>query len=145
LDLNDHPLSGFSEVRSDGGISATLPISRFCDRQTTIGLGKNIAKRSHAISGALPRKLATGLTRVGCLSVEQLKGVLDAVYKFDLPQAPHLHDGRPAHDRTLHPSPLRRQEFRVHRRSRHEHSGEHPPSGVRPADATSRSTAVPAG
>jgi phosphate transport system protein len=46
-------------------------------------LAKNIAKRSHAISEALPRKLATGLTRMGRLSLEQLKDVLDAYTTAD--------------------------------------------------------------
>lgn len=46
-------------------------------------LAKNIAKRSHAISEALPRRLATGLTRMGRLSLEQLKDVLDAYTTTD--------------------------------------------------------------
>lgn len=46
-------------------------------------LAKNIAKRSHAISEALPRKLATGLNRMGRLSLEQLKDVLDAYTTTD--------------------------------------------------------------
>ena len=37
-----------------------------------------MAKRVHAISEQLPRKLSTGLTRMGRLSLEQLKNVLDA-------------------------------------------------------------------
>ncbi len=41
-------------------------------------LAKNLAKRVHAISEQLPRKLSTGLTRMGRLSLEQLKNVLDA-------------------------------------------------------------------
>jgi phosphate transport system protein len=41
-------------------------------------LAKNIAKRTHAINEQLPRKLAAGLTRMGRLSLEQLKDVLDA-------------------------------------------------------------------
>jgi len=41
-------------------------------------LAKNVAKRVHAISDALPRKLSSGLTRMGRLSLEQLKIVLDA-------------------------------------------------------------------
>ncbi len=46
-------------------------------------LAKNIAKRAHAISEALPRKLATGLNRMGRLSLEQLKDVLDAYTTTD--------------------------------------------------------------
>ena len=41
-------------------------------------LAKNVAKRVHAISDTLPRKLSSGLTRMGRLSLEQLKNVLDA-------------------------------------------------------------------
>jgi phosphate transport system protein len=41
-------------------------------------LAKNTAKRTHAISGEMPRKLVTGLTRMGKLAQEQLKNVLDA-------------------------------------------------------------------
>src|SRR5215208_333082 len=46
-------------------------------------LAKNIAKRTHAISEQLPRKLAAGLTRMGRLSLEQLKDVLDAYTTAD--------------------------------------------------------------
>jgi phosphate transport system protein len=41
-------------------------------------LAKNTAKRTHAISEALPRKLATGLSRMGSMAQAQLKNVLDA-------------------------------------------------------------------
>ncbi len=41
-------------------------------------LAKNTAKRTHAISEALPRKLITGLTRMGRIAQEQLKNILDA-------------------------------------------------------------------
>ena len=41
-------------------------------------LAKNIAKRTHAISEQLPRKLGSGLTHMGRLSLEQLTAVLDA-------------------------------------------------------------------
>jgi phosphate transport system protein len=41
-------------------------------------LAKNTAKRTHAISEALPRKLATGLARMGTMAQAQLKNVLDA-------------------------------------------------------------------
>jgi phosphate transport system protein len=41
-------------------------------------LAKNVAKRVHAISDALPRKLSSGLTRMGRLSLVELKNVLDA-------------------------------------------------------------------
>jgi phosphate transport system protein len=46
-------------------------------------LAKNVAKRTHAISEQLPRKLAIGLTRMGRLSLEQLKDVLDAYATTD--------------------------------------------------------------
>jgi phosphate transport system protein len=46
-------------------------------------LAKNIAKRTHAISEQLPRKLAAGLTRMGRLSLEELKDVLDAYTTID--------------------------------------------------------------
>ena len=41
-------------------------------------LAKNTAKRTHAISDEMPRKLVTGLARMGKLAQEQLKDVLDA-------------------------------------------------------------------
>jgi phosphate transport system protein len=46
-------------------------------------LAKNIAKRTHAINEQLTRKLAAGLTRMGRLSLEQLKDVLDAYTTAD--------------------------------------------------------------
>ena len=46
-------------------------------------LAKNIAKRTHAISEQLPRKLVAGLTRMGRLSLEELKDVLDAYTTLD--------------------------------------------------------------
>jgi phosphate transport system protein len=41
-------------------------------------LAKNTAKRTHAISEALPRKLSTGLARMGTMAQMQLKDILDA-------------------------------------------------------------------
>jgi phosphate transport system protein len=41
-------------------------------------LAKNVAKRTHAIPDALPRKLVAGLNRMGQMSLAQLKQVLDA-------------------------------------------------------------------
>jgi phosphate transport system protein len=41
-------------------------------------LAKNTAKRTHAISEALPRRLATGLSRMGGMAQAQLKNILDA-------------------------------------------------------------------
>ena len=41
-------------------------------------LAKNTAKRTHAISDEMPRKLVAGLTRMGKLAQEQLKNVLDS-------------------------------------------------------------------
>ena len=41
-------------------------------------LAKNTAKRTHAMSESLPRKLITGVTRMGRIAQEQLKNILDA-------------------------------------------------------------------
>ncbi len=46
-------------------------------------LAKNTAKRTHAISEALPRRLSTGLARMGSMAQAQLKDVLDAYAKGD--------------------------------------------------------------
>jgi phosphate transport system protein len=46
-------------------------------------LAKNTAKRTHAISEALPRKLSTGLARMGNMAQAQLKQVLDAYAQRD--------------------------------------------------------------
>ena len=46
-------------------------------------LAKNTAKRTHAISEALPRKLSTGLARMGSMAQAQLKQVLDAYAERD--------------------------------------------------------------
>jgi phosphate transport system protein len=46
-------------------------------------LAKNTAKRTHAISEALPRRLSTGLTRMGNMAQAQLKNVLDAYSRKD--------------------------------------------------------------
>jgi len=50
-------------------------------------LAKNIAKRTHAIDAAIPRRLATGLERMGQLSKSQLKLVLDALAANDAVKA----------------------------------------------------------
>jgi phosphate transport system protein len=50
-------------------------------------LAKNTAKRTHAISEQLPRKLVSGLSRMGGLAQEQLKNVLDAYARNDAEQA----------------------------------------------------------
>ncbi len=50
-------------------------------------LAKNVAKRSHAISETLPRRLAVGLERMGKLSQAQLKLVLDAFAANDVDKA----------------------------------------------------------
>ena len=50
-------------------------------------LAKNTAKRTHAISDTLPRKLITGLSRMGQLAQEQLKNVLDAYSQNDAGKA----------------------------------------------------------
>jgi phosphate transport system protein len=46
-------------------------------------LAKNTAKRTHAISEALPRRLSTGLARMGSMAQAQLKDVLDAYAGHD--------------------------------------------------------------
>jgi phosphate transport system protein len=46
-------------------------------------LAKNTAKRTHAISEALPRRLSTGLARMGKMAQAQLKDVLDAYARRD--------------------------------------------------------------
>jgi phosphate transport system protein len=46
-------------------------------------LAKNTAKRTHAISEALPRKLLTGLTRMGSMAQGQLNQVLNAYAQRD--------------------------------------------------------------
>jgi phosphate transport system protein len=50
-------------------------------------LAKNTAKRTHAISEELPRKLVIGLGRMGALAQEQLKDVLDAYAQSDAVKA----------------------------------------------------------
>lgn len=46
-------------------------------------LAKNTAKRTHAISESLPRKLSTGLARMGAMAQSQLNQVLDAYAQRD--------------------------------------------------------------
>ncbi len=46
-------------------------------------LAKNTAKRAHAISEVLPRKLSTGLSRMGSMAQAQLNQVLDAYARRD--------------------------------------------------------------
>jgi phosphate transport system protein len=46
-------------------------------------LAKNTAKRAHAISEALPRRLSTGLSRMGAMAQAQLHEVLDAYARRD--------------------------------------------------------------
>ncbi len=50
-------------------------------------LAKNTAKRTHAISEALPRKLVAGVTRMGRLAQEELKNILDAYAQGDAEKA----------------------------------------------------------
>jgi phosphate transport system protein len=50
-------------------------------------LAKNIAKRTHAIHDAIPRRLVKGLERMGQLSQAQLKLVLDAFAAGDAEKA----------------------------------------------------------
>ncbi|NJM29254.1 MAG: phosphate signaling complex protein PhoU [Rhizobiales bacterium] len=50
-------------------------------------LAKNTAKRSHAISEPMPRRLMTGFARMGRLAQEQLKDILDAYARSDSEKA----------------------------------------------------------
>ncbi|MBI2717284.1 MAG: phosphate signaling complex protein PhoU [Rhizobiales bacterium] len=50
-------------------------------------LAKNTAKRTLAISDALPRKLLSGLSRMGNLAQEELKNILDAYAQADAEKA----------------------------------------------------------
>lgn len=47
-------------------------------------LAKNTAKRAHAISEPLPRRLSAGLTRMGAMAEAQLNQVLDAYAQRDI-------------------------------------------------------------
>jgi len=61
---------------------------RICSDIERIGdLAKNTAKRTHAISEALPRKLSTGLARMGAMAQAQLAQVLDAYAQRDAEKA----------------------------------------------------------
>lgn len=46
-------------------------------------LAKNTAKRTHAMSDQLPRKLMTGVTRMGRLAQAEVKNILDAYANSD--------------------------------------------------------------
>ena len=46
-------------------------------------LAKNTAKRTHAMPEALPRKLSTGLSRMGAMAQAQLNDILDAFSRKD--------------------------------------------------------------
>jgi phosphate transport system protein len=62
-------------------IMVTIRVSSDIER---IGdLAKNTAKRTHAISEALPRRLSTGFARMGSMAQAQLKDVLDAYSRRD--------------------------------------------------------------
>jgi phosphate transport system protein len=50
-------------------------------------LAKNTAKRTHAMSEALPRKLMAGVTRMGRLAQEEVKVILDAYARSDAGKA----------------------------------------------------------
>ena len=50
-------------------------------------LAKNTAKRTHATSDQVPRKLMIGVTRMGRLAQEQLKNILDAYARSDAEKA----------------------------------------------------------
>ena len=48
---------------------------------------KNIAKRTHAVSEDYPRRIMTGISRMGALALTQLKDVLDAYVQRDADKA----------------------------------------------------------
>ena len=50
-------------------------------------LAKNTAKRTHAMSDQVPRKLMAGVTRMGRLAQEELKNILDAYARSDAERA----------------------------------------------------------
>ena len=50
-------------------------------------LAKNTAKRTHAMSDQLPRKLTAGVTRMGRLAQVELKNILDAYSRSDAEMA----------------------------------------------------------
>jgi phosphate transport system protein len=50
-------------------------------------LAKNTAKRTHAMSDQLPRKLMAGVTRMGRLAQVELKNILDAYSRTDAEMA----------------------------------------------------------
>ncbi len=50
-------------------------------------LAKNTAKRAHAISEALPRRLSTGLAHMGSMAQDQLNSILDAYTRRNLDEA----------------------------------------------------------
>ena len=50
-------------------------------------LAKNTAKRTHAMSDQLPRKLLSGVTRMGRLAQSELKNILDAYSHSDAEMA----------------------------------------------------------
>ena len=50
-------------------------------------LAKNTAKRTHALSDSLPRKLMSGVIRMGRLAQEELKNILDAYARSDADKA----------------------------------------------------------
>jgi phosphate transport system protein len=50
-------------------------------------LAKNTAKRTHAMSEAVPRKLMAGVIRMGRLAQEELKNILDAYARSDAGKA----------------------------------------------------------
>jgi phosphate transport system protein len=50
-------------------------------------LAKNTAKRTHAMSEAMPRKLMAGVTRMGRLAQEEVKNILDAYARSDANRA----------------------------------------------------------
>ena len=50
-------------------------------------LAKNTAKRTHAMSDQLPRKLMAGVIRMGRLAQDELKSILDAYMRSDAQKA----------------------------------------------------------
>ncbi len=105
-------------------------------------LAKNIAKRALVLNREPPIRLTQSLARMGRAALSPAQAGAGRLFqpqrrtgrsgvepgrrdRRDLqqpvPRTSHLHDGRPAHHRAVHPSSVRRQEYRAQRRSRHQH------------------------
>ena len=100
-------------------------------------LAKNIAKRALVLNREPPIRLTQSLARMGKRGAGPVEAGAGRLFQPQrragrsgvepgrrdrrnlqqpVPRASHLHDGRPAHHRALHPSSVRRQEYRAQRR-----------------------------